>query len=272
MPTPASPSPSNTSERALVEVRGLTKVFAVRRGLMMTARGEVRAVDDVDLDVLPGETLALVGESGSGKSTLGRLILRLLEPTSGSISFDGVDLLSLGRRELRQMRRRFQIVFQDPFSSLNPTMRVRTIVREPLTIHRLGDRSQQNARVEELLDLVGLKTELSERYPHELSGGERQRVGIARAIALSPDFLVADEPVTALDVSVQAQILNLLLDLQDRLGLTYLFIAHDLRVVEHVADRVAVMQQGKIVELSSRVELFEQPQHPFTRKLLEAIP
>ena len=272
MPTTSIDSSQPAQASALVELRGLSKSFAVRRGLMMSTRGEVRAVDDVDLDILRGETLALVGESGSGKSTLGRLILRLIDPSSGEISFDGVDLLTLGRRELRQMRRRFQIVFQDPFSSLNPTMRVRAIIREPLTIHRLGSGSEQNAKVDELLDLVGLKSELSQRFPHELSGGERQRVGIARALALSPDFLVADEPVTALDVSVQAQILNLLLDLQERLGLTYLFIAHDLRVVEHVADRVAVMRQGKIVELADRVDLFERPSHPFTRKLLEAIP
>lgn len=238
----------------------------------MREHSEVRAVDGVDLQVHRGETLALVGESGSGKSTLGRLILRLIEPTAGRILFDGVDLLSLKRRELRRMRRRFQIVFQDPFSSLNPTMRVRSIIREPLAIHRLGTARDQADKVSELLDLVGLKTELSERYPHELSGGERQRVGIARALALNPDFLVADEPVTALDVSVQAQILNLLLDLQETMGLTYLFIAHDLRVVEHVADRVAVMQYGKIIELADRLEVFDNPRHPFTRKLLEAIP
>jgi ABC-type oligopeptide transport system ATPase subunit len=258
--------------RALVEVRGLTKVFPVRRGLLKRQVGEVRAVDGVDLDIVRGETLALVGESGSGKSTLGRLILRLLEPTSGSVRFDGVDVLSLPREPLRRMRRRMQIVFQDPYSSLNPTMTVRSIVREPLTIHKVGTRPERNERTLELLRLVGLKPELARRYPHELSGGERQRVGIARAIALDPEFLVADEPVTALDVSVQAQVLNLLLELQEKLSLTYLFIAHDLRVVEHVADRVAVMNRGKLVELQDRVDLFRAPRHEVTRELLASIP
>jgi ABC-type oligopeptide transport system ATPase subunit len=258
--------------QALVEVRGLSKFFPVRRGILKRHVNDVRAVDGVDLDVYRGETLALVGESGSGKSTLGRLILRLLEPTSGSVRFDGVDVLSLPREPLRKMRRRMQIVFQDPYSSLNPTMTVRTIVREPLTIHRIGTRKERDARTLELLSLVGLKPELARRYPHELSGGERQRVGIARAIALDPDFLVADEPVTALDVSVQAQVLNLLLDLQEKLSLTYLFIAHDLRVVEHVADRVAVMNRGKLVELQNRVDLFRSPQHEVTKELLASIP
>ena len=232
----------------------------------------MRAVDGVSLDVYRGETLALVGESGSGKSTFGRLVLRLMEPTSGSIRFDGTDLHALGREPLRRVRRRMQIIFQDPYSSLNPTMTVRAIVREPLTIHEIGDKRERDVKAMELLRLVGLKPELAGRYPHELSGGERQRVGIARAIALEPDFLVADEPVTALDVSVQAQILNLLLELQEKLSLTYLFIAHDLRVVEHVSDRVAVMNRGRIVELKPRVELFESPEHEITRTLLASIP
>ena len=227
---------------------------------------------NVDVDVLRGETLALVGESGSGKSTLGRMLLRLIEPSAGRITFDGVDLLELGSAPLRKMRRRMQIIFQDPYSSLNPTMTVQTIIREPLAIHRLGSRAEQNDRTTELMEVVGLKSELLNRYPHELSGGERQRVGIARALALEPDFLVADEPVTALDVSVQAQILNLLLELQQRLELTYLFIAHDLRVVEHVADRVAVMHHGEIVEVRGRAELFTEPEHPYTRELLASIP
>lgn len=256
----------------LVSAKEMTKVFQARHGLFARHAGDVRAVDGVSLDVRRGETLALVGESGSGKSTLGRMMLRLIEPTSGTVEFDGVDLMSLDGQNLRKMRRRMQIIFQDPYSSLNPTMTVRTIVREPLTIHRLGSNGERDERTMELLNLVGLKAELASRYPHELSGGERQRVGIARALALDPEFLVADEPVTALDVSVQAQILNLLLGLQEKLKLTYLFIAHDLRVVEHVSDRVAVMHLGKIVELQSRVGLFESPQHEYTRELLESIP
>jgi len=261
-----------TGPRGLVEVRELTKLFPIRRGLLRQHVGDVRAVDGVSLDIYRGETLALVGESGSGKSTLGRLILRLMEPTSGSLRLDGIDLLTLPREPLRKMRRRMQIIFQDPYSSLNPMMTVRTIVREPLTIHRIGTRRERDERTMELLRLVGLKPELARRYPHELSGGERQRVGIARAIALEPEFLIADEPVTALDVSVQAQILNLLLELQEKLSLTYLFIAHDLRVVEHVSDRVAVMNRGRIVELQSRVDLFRSPQHELTRELLASIP
>ena len=256
----------------LVSAKEMTKVFAPRRGLFARHAGEVHAVDAVSLNVIRGETLALVGESGSGKSTLGRMLLRLIEPTSGSVVFDGVELMSLDGHALRKMRRRMQIIFQDPYSSLNPTMTVRAIVREPLTIHRLGTGTERDERTKELLNLVGLKAELASRYPHELSGGERQRVGIARALALDPEFLVADEPVTALDVSVQAQILNLLLSLQEKLELTYLFIAHDLRVVEHVADRVAVMHRGKLVELQSRVNLFKSPQHEHTRELLESIP
>ena len=261
-----------TPPSVLVSARDIVKLFPIEHGLLRRHSGDVRAVDRVSLEIYKGETLALVGESGSGKSTLGRILLRLMEPTSGSLVFDGVDLLTLQREPLRKMRRRMQIIFQDPYSSLNPTMTVRTIVREPLTIHRLGTKAEREERTMELLALVGLKSELAGRYPHELSGGERQRVGIARALALEPDFLVADEPVTALDVSIQAQILNLLLGLQEKLQLTYLFIAHDLRVVEHVADRVAVMHQGKLVELQSRVELFEHPEHAHTKELLVSIP
>lgn len=260
---------SRTKGDLLVEIKELTKFFPVRHRLFGRQENGLRAVDRVSLDIYRGETLALVGESGSGKSTLGRLLLRLIEPASGEIRFDGVDLLALEHEPLRKMRRRIQIIFQDPYSALNPTMTVQSIVREPLTIHRLGTRE---GRTLELLRIVGLKPELARRYPHELSGGERQRVGIARALALDPEFLVADEPVTALDVSVQAQILNLLLELQEKLGLTYLFIAHDLRVVEHVSDRVAVMNRGKIVELQSRIDLFENPEHELTKKLLAAIP
>ncbi len=256
----------------LVAARDLSKVFPARHGLFGHHAADVRAVDRVSLDVYRGETLALVGESGSGKSTLGRMLLRLIEPSAGNVEFDGVDLMSVSGESLRKLRRRMQIIFQDPYSSLNPTMTVRAVVREPLTIHRLGSGAERNERTMELLRLVGLKQELAGRYPHELSGGERQRVGIARALALEPDFLVADEPVTALDVSVQAQILNLMLSLQEDLGLTYLFVAHDLRVVEHVADRVAVMHRGRIVELKSRVDLFKKPQHQHTRELLASIP
>ncbi len=263
---------SRTKGDLLVEIKELTKFFPLRHRLFGRPGNGLSAVDHVSLDIYRGETLALVGESGSGKSTLGRLLLRLIEPTSGEIRFDGVDLLALEREPLRKIRRRIQIIFQDPYSSLNPTMTVQSIVREPLTIHRLGTRAERNERTLELLRIVGLNPELARRYPHELSGGERQRVGIARALALEPEFLVADEPVTALDVSVQAQILNLLLELQEKLGLTYLFIAHDLRVVEHVSDRVAVMNRGKIVELQSRIDLFEKPEHELTKKLLAAIP
>jgi ABC-type oligopeptide transport system ATPase subunit len=261
-----------TPDGVLVEAKELTKLFPVRRGLLRRHVDDVRAVDGVSLEIRRGETLALVGESGSGKSTLGRLILRLVEPTAGSVIFDGVDLLALPGEQLRRTRRRMQIIFQDPYSSLNPAMTVRAIVREPLAIHRIGTRAEREERTLELLELVGLKPELASRRPHELSGGERQRVGIARAIALEPDFLVADEPVTALDVSVQAQILNLLLELQERLSLTCLFIAHDLRVVEHVSDRVAVMHRGTIVEIRSRAGLFASPRHPHTRELLASIP
>jgi ABC-type oligopeptide transport system ATPase subunit len=261
-----------SERRVLVEVRDLAKLFPIRRGFFRRHAGDLHAVDGVSFDVHRGETLALVGESGSGKSTLGRLILRLIEPTSGTVRFDGTNLMELPREPLRKMRRRMQIIFQDPYSSLNPMMTVRTIVREPLTIHRIGARRERDERAMELLRMVGLKPELARRYPHELSGGERQRVGIARAIALEPEFLVADEPVTALDVSVQAQILNLLLELQEKLSLTYLFIAHDLRVVEHVSDRVAVMNRGRIVELQSRVDLFSSPRHEHTRELLASIP
>jgi oligopeptide transport system ATP-binding protein len=261
-----------SSERVLVEAKDVTKLFPVRRGLLRRHVDDVRAVDGVSLAIHRGETLALVGESGAGKSTLGRLLLRLEEPTSGSVFFDEVDLLTLPRERLRRTRRRMQIIFQDPCSSLNPAMTVRAIVCEPLTIHRIGTRAARAERAIELLELVGLKPELAPRHPHELSGGERQRVGIARALALEPDFLVADEPVTALDVSVQAQILNLLLELQERLSLTCLFIAHDLRVVEHVSDRVAVMHRGKIVEIQGRADLFGSPRHPLTRELLASMP
>jgi len=256
----------------LVEVRDLRKFYPVRGGLFARDRAQVRAVDGVSLAIAAGETLGLVGESGCGKSTLGRTMLRLVEPTSGDVRFAGRSLLALGARELRALRREMQIVFQDPYGSLNPRMRVASIVGEGLAIHGLGTRAERRRRVAELLELVGLPAEAAGRYPHEFSGGQRQRIGIARALAVGPRFVVADEAVSALDVSIQAQILNLLQDLRERLGLTMLFIAHDLRVIEHLSDRVAVMYLGKIVELASRDEIYRNPRHPYTRALLSAVP
>jgi oligopeptide/dipeptide ABC transporter ATP-binding protein len=257
---------------ALVEVRDVRKRYPFGGGLLAGPRAWVTAVDGVTLAIQNGETLGLVGESGSGKSTLGRLILRLVEPTTGDVLFDGRSLLGLAPRALRALRREMQIVFQDPYGSLNPRMRVGTIIAEGLDIHRIGTRTERRARVAELLDLVGLPPEAAARYPHEFSGGQRQRIGIARALAVRPRFIVADEAVSALDVSIQAQILNLLQDLRQRLGLTMLFIAHDLRIVEHVSDRVAVMYQGRIVEIASRDEIYTNPRHPYTRALLSAVP
>jgi oligopeptide/dipeptide ABC transporter ATP-binding protein len=256
----------------LVEVRDVEKRFPIGAGLFGRARASVRAVDGVSLAIAPGETLGLVGESGCGKSTLGRLMLRLLEPTGGDVLFEGRSLLAVGAAELRKMRRRMQIVFQDPYGSLNPRMRVGTIVREGLDIHRLGTPASRRERVRELLELVGLPADAADRYPHEFSGGQRQRIGIARALAVEPRFVVADEAVSALDVSVQAQILNLMQDVRRRLGLTTLFISHDLRVVEHVSDRVAIMYLGRVVEVGSRDDVYERPRHPYTRALLSAVP
>jgi ABC-type oligopeptide transport system ATPase subunit len=255
----------------LLEVRHLAKHFSRRRGLLGPT-SVLRAVDDVSFSIEEGETFGLVGETGSGKTTTGRCVLRLIEPTSGEVRFRGEDVLAASRARMRELRRQMQIVFQDPYSSLNPRMRIGAIVEEPLVIHRLGNREARRARVEELLTLVGLDPSLTDRYPHQFSGGQRQRIGLARALALNPSFIVADEPVSALDVSIQAQVINLLLDLQRQLGLSYLFIAHDLRLVRHVCTRVAVMYFGRIVEMGETAALFTSPQHPYTQALLSAIP
>jgi ABC-type oligopeptide transport system ATPase subunit len=255
----------------LVEVRDLVKEFSRRRGLF-GSHSVVRAVDGVSFSIAEGETFGLVGESGSGKTTTGRCMLRLVEPTSGSVRFRGDDVLAFSRARMREARRQMQIVFQDPYSSLNPRMRVGDIVEEPLVIHRMGTKAARRARVAELFELVGLDATQLSRYPHQFSGGQRQRVGLARALALDPAFIIADEPVSALDVSVQAQVINLLMDLRERLKLTYLFIAHDLRLVRHICTRVAVMYLGRIVEIGDTESLFAAPAHPYTRALLSAIP
>ncbi|HEY2540082.1 MAG TPA: ABC transporter ATP-binding protein [Stellaceae bacterium] len=265
---------SATGERPLLEVRGLQMHFPVTEGNFTHRRvGEVKAVDGIDFTVRRGETLGLVGESGCGKTTTGRCILRLERPTAGEIRYDGADIAKLKRRKLLALRRRIQVIFQDPYSSLNPRMKVGEIIAEPIRVHRIErDAARRTARVRELLSLCGLDPKFADRYPHEMSGGQRQRVGIARALALEPEFIVCDEAVSALDVSIQAQIVNLLEDLRERFGLTYLFIAHDLSVVRHLCQRVAVMYLGRIVELAECDELFDNPLHPYTQALLSAVP
>jgi oligopeptide/dipeptide ABC transporter ATP-binding protein len=256
----------------LLSVRNLRKVFPITKGVLARKVGEVRAVHDVSFDIAEGETLSLVGESGCGKTTTGRAILRLIEPTSGEVKFGGRDLLAMNPSELRATRREMQIIFQDPVSSLNPRMTVGAAIREGLEIHRIAEGADADGRVRKLLDEVGLRAEYATRYPHEFSGGQRQRIGIARALAVEPRFIVCDEPVSALDVSVQAQVINLLRDLQKQRGLTYLFIAHDLSVVRHMSDRVAVMYLGRIVELAKAEDLYARPTMPYTQALLSAVP
>jgi oligopeptide transport system ATP-binding protein len=257
----------------LLQVRDLTKHFDIKRGFFWGEAAKVHAVDAVSFDITQGETLGLVGESGCGKSTTGRLILRLIEPTSGEVIFDKVPIFQADKAEMRRLRQRMQIIFQDPYSSLNPRMTVEQIVGEGIIIHKLcKTKAERRERVADLLQKVGLSPEQMNRYPHEFSGGQRQRVGIARALAVNPRLIIADEPISALDVSIQAQVINLLEDLQEQFDLTYLFIAHDLRVVEHISDRVAVMYLGKIVELADSQELYAKPLHPYTEALLSAIP
>ena len=257
----------------LVEAKLLSKRFPIKGGIFSREVASVKAVTEVNLTVKKGETLGLVGESGCGKSTLGRCLIRLIEPSGGNIIYDGRDITKLKGEELRALRRRMQIIFQDPYASLNPRMTVGNIIGEPLQIHKIGATNKDRLdRVQQLVELVGLRKEAVNRYPHEFSGGQRQRIGIARSLAVSPEFIVCDEPVSALDVSIQAQIINLLMDLQQKLGLTYLFIAHDLKVVEHISNRVAVMYLGRVVEQASADDLYKNPQHPYTQALLSAIP
>ncbi|MCA9994280.1 MAG: ABC transporter ATP-binding protein [Anaerolineales bacterium] len=260
------------TKQLLLRITNLKKYFPIRSGVLRRQVGAVRAVDGLTFDIYQGETLGLVGESGCGKSTTGRTLLRLLEPTAGSVVFKGEELTKMGKGSLRKIRRDMQMIFQDPYASLNPRMTVGDIVGEPLGIHGLSKGAEREQRVDELLNMVGMNSYFASRYPHEFSGGQRQRIGIARALATNPSFLVADEPVSALDVSIQAQVVNLLDDLKQELGLTYLFIAHDLSMVRYISDRVAVMYLGRMVELADRDTLFDKPLHPYTQALLSAIP
>ena len=260
-------------EKALIRVENLVKYFPITRGIIFQKQiGAVRAVDNISFEIREGETLGLVGESGCGKSTTGRTVLQLHKPTSGCVHYGDVDLVSAENNTIRDLRRDIQIIFQDPYASLNPRMTVGRIIAEPLEVHRIGDEKERRERVKELLALVNLNPFFINRYPHEFSGGQRQRIGVARALALNPKFIVCDEPISALDVSVQAQVVNLLEELQDELGLTYLFIAHDLSMVRHISDRIAVMYLGKLVELTNRDELYNNTLHPYTKALISAVP
>jgi len=271
--TRARSTATASSGKNLLDVKALKMHFPLTQGIIFQRQvGAVRAVDGIDFFVEKGETLGLVGESGCGKSTTGRAILQLYKPTAGNVIFDGTELTTLGGEQMRKMRRRMQMIFQDPYASLNPRMTVGNIIGEPLEVHNLARGREKTERVQELLRVVGLNPYFTNRYPHEFSGGQRQRIGIARALAVEPEFIVCDEPISALDVSIQAQVINLLEELQDRFKLTYLFIAHDLSVVRHISDRVAVMYLGKIVELADRVDLYERPLHPYSQALLSAVP
>jgi oligopeptide transport system ATP-binding protein len=263
----------HAAETPVVSVRGLVKHFPVKRGVVFSrTMGQVQAVDDISFDIARGETLALVGESGCGKSTTGRLILKLMAPTRGSVRFKGEEIADLDEDRMRRLRRHMQIIFQDPYASLNPRLTVGETLMEPMRVHEIGDETQRTERVKELLEVVGLSPEHASRYPHQFSGGQRQRIGIARALTVNPDLVICDEPVSALDVSIQAQVVNLLQNLQKRFGLSYLFIAHDLAVVKHISDRVAVMYLGKLIEITEKRTLYSKPLHPYTQALLSAIP
>lgn len=256
----------------LLEVKGLTKYFPIKGGLLSRTKGLVKAVDNVSFSIKKGESLGVVGESGCGKSTLGRTLLRLLEPTKGDVFYQGKNIFDLNKKEIRKQRRKMQMIFQDPYSSLNPRMKIGNILAEPLRLYKLGSEEERKKRIDDLMKIVGLDSEYLKRFPHELSGGQRQRIGVARALLLNPEFIVCDEAVSALDVSIQSQIINLLQDLQEQFNLTYFFIAHDLSVVKHLSDRIAVMYLGEIVELTDKKNIFEQPLHPYTESLLSAIP
>lgn len=263
----------STERIPLVQVRKLKKYFPIHRGTILQRHvGNIKAVDGVTFDIFKGETLGLVGETGSGKTTVGRTMLRLYEPTDGKVIFDEIDLVTLKESEMRRIRQRMQMIFQDPYASLNPRMTVGSIIGAPLEVHKVASGKAKRERIQELLQMVGLNAEFVNRYPHEFSGGQRQRIGIARALAVNPDLVVCDEPISSLDVSIQAQVVNLLEELQNQMGLTYLFIAHDLSMVRHISDRMAVMYLGKIVELADRNEIYMRPLHPYTQALMSAVP